>query len=193
MNDLKQLLENIDFEDESQLSLLDEKLKEFYRVSYLESEMKNAFASRDKVKAKFRELQELKNKPDKLLELEILKSAQKHKAYSPSQVFTMLRDRFQKEDEEYFHVDANGKKIPLDTYIQDFLNAPENDNLRLSDIIAGTFHSNASHTGKEKLKFSKSDLEEADDKNLTIEDFLEIKQIRDLKMKGRKRQNVFQN
>jgi hypothetical protein len=168
--------------------LMEDESKLLDRINFLESERIKAYENRDRIKSKFKRFQELQAQPDKTLELQIIESAKKHKAYNPNQVFELLRNRFDKDGNTYFfpEINASGtiKKVPLDDHIKSFLDDPNNENLKLSDDInLGRVHRDSMKIGKRLIKYDMNDVKEADNLGLEIKDYLRIKKLREEKLR----------
>jgi protein involved in ribonucleotide reduction len=121
----------------------------------------------------------LRNKPqdDKLLELELVRLATENNAYSPKQVYQLLKDRVSKQGDTFVIVQDN-KQLPLDVYVKDFLAQPENENLIVSSAKSGTASFNQPYSRmKKRIKYTDQDERLADLAGLSIEDYLEVKQL----------------
>jgi hypothetical protein len=177
-----------DFSDETSCKAFVDRVSE--HVSFVEKEIKTAFEKRDSEKkgykvleSKITELQKPKEDPAgaKLLEKELLESATRNRAYRPSEIYLLLRDNFQYDSEKKQFLSKDG--LGVEEHVKSFLNSPENDHHLLSDRKGGTGHKfTPLFYRAPKPKPSNEDVEQAEKLNLTLEDFLQIKQIREKKL-----------
>ena len=145
------------------------------------------------------------------LDSEIMQAAVKYNAYSPAQIVKLTKDMFEYDenlDKFFFYVkDKSGKKIvdelTVEEAIKEFLEDESNDNLVRSDVKGGTDHKGSvvktdkgvkevSMLGRGRSsnrKYSPDDEDvkkEAEEKGLTPEDVVELRQLRDAKLYPKK-------
>jgi len=147
----------------------------------------------EKSKAQVKELRRFR------LDGEIRDAAKKFKAYSERQIVSIVRDNFTYDEslDKFSHLvkDSKGKitdEKSVEEFVEDFLKDPENDNLVESDVNTSGSHTSSSRnqtsSHKSTKKFGKYDpndeklILEADDKGLSIEDLIDIKEKKDAKL-----------
>jgi len=130
------------------------------------------------------------------LDSEIMKVANKHKAYNPSQIVKLVSSDFTYDEtlEKFtFHVlDEKGKLIDeksVEERIKEFLEDPDNDNLVESEVNTtgtGEKKSDKFVSGKKRGGYDPKDpklVEQADFKGLSVDDHIDILIKRDEKLK----------
>lgn len=142
------------------------------------------------------------------LKAEIIEVATKLKAYSPSQIYKLLRDEFQydKDLDKFVNYVKDGKgkltdEKSVEEVVKEFLSDPDNDNLVEADVRGGSGHreedgkstqkkkeeTNRNESDEEKdirRKYSVTDpklKEQADERGMKVEDWIDILVMRDLK------------
>jgi DNA repair exonuclease SbcCD ATPase subunit len=130
------------------------------------------------------------------LESEIVNVAAKLKAYTPSQIYTLMKDKFVfDKDLDRFILpmkDEKGKLVDEKSVVDavtDFLGKEENDNLVESAVNTGGLHTRESRevkgSGKKRGIYDPKDpelIKEADLKGLEVEDLIDINIKRDKRL-----------
>lgn len=130
------------------------------------------------------------------LEKDLLGFSAKYKACNPQQIVRLLSPDFTYDDQlEKWVVlkkDAKGKiidELDANDYVKEFLSAEENSNLVQSDInSSGTNHQSNPSIKETKVRSNKYDTKsedlkkEAELRGLTVEDYIQILELRDAKM-----------
>lgn len=133
------------------------------------------------------------------LETEIMKHATKYNAWSPEQIVRLTKPDFIYDEDldEFFYYKKNdkGKKeeVSVKDYVQEFLTAPENENLVKSEANPNSFHAGGQHDkkgkkkekGKEDSKYDPEDpeiIKKADRSDMTPERYIKTLEIKDEKM-----------
>jgi len=128
------------------------------------------------------------------LENEIAQHAITYKAIKPRQIVGLLKDEAvydENLDKFYFPVfDNKGKlinELSVDDKVKSFLEDPDNDNLVNSGINTDSLHTKKSDGDKATPSYGKYDpkdsklIQEAQDRRLTVEDWIQIKLKKDEK------------
>lgn len=208
LKELKTFKEELDRkkeEDELKNKSEAEKIKIRFEREFedLKKKMDEAINSKDKIVIeKETELKRKENEIEGLrrhrLKSEIMEQAAKLKAYNPAQVARLLLDEFEydKDLNQFFFYkrDSKGKitnELEISERVKEFLSDPENDNLVESEAKGGTGHEKSEKktptdkkAGSEK-KYDPKDADliaEAEEKGLSVEDYIEIQKLRDAKL-----------
>jgi hypothetical protein len=145
---------------------------------------------------------EINNLRQHRLKSEIMEVATKLKAYSPSQVYKLLRDDFTYDpdlDKFWFYMkDDKGKLVEektIEERVKEFLTDPDNDNLVEADVSVNRNNkSDDKDKSKDKkkvdtTKYNPKDpkiIKEADDRGFKVEEWIAIKTMRDEKLAKKK-------
>jgi hypothetical protein len=186
---IDQLLQETRWDDETSRKAFRDQVKE--HLSFCEKEMKAAFEKRDQVKKGYKVLEQkitelsTKGKDDlprqKQLEAQIMELGKKYKCMNSSYLHKIIKDSFQWDEEKQAFISKDGKDI--ETTVSDFLHDDMNDFLVETEKLGGTGHSYNPYRKTQKPQISKDDEQKADELGLSPLDYLQIKQLREKKLK----------
>ena len=131
------------------------------------------------------------------LESEVIKVASKHKAIEPSHIYKMLRNEFEFDTDlgKFTHIikDTKGKPVDeksVDEFVKEFLEDKENDYLVSSEANTKSMRTKETHSNITKKTNTTGEYDpndpsikdRAEEEGLSVESYIETKQIKDKKM-----------